>query len=191
MFIEIFSMNTSAETINTPSKNNRRILLITILIGLSLAAAIWILKEVQMNNIKKDDERDRQSLHDKVAKQIIDSKKENLKVLAKPYVWAVRSEMLKGNISQVNLYANEMVKEGNFESVMVADGQGIIISSTNKKDEGLQFSTISNSAYLSSDSTMVNSRNDSILVMSSPIMGFNNRLGTLIITYALPRIEYK
>jgi sensor histidine kinase regulating citrate/malate metabolism len=184
-------MNTSAETINTPSKNNRRILLITILIGLSLAAAIWILKEVQMNNIKKDAERDRQSLQDKVAKQIIDSKKENLKVLAKPYVWAVRSEMLKGNISQVNLYANEMVKEGNFESVMVADGQGIIISSTNKKDEGLQFSTISNSAYLSSDSTMVNSRTDSILVMSSPIMGFNNRLGTLIITYALPRIEYK
>ena len=35
----------------------------------------------------------------------------SLRSIAKPLVWAVRSGMLKNNISQANLYANEMAKE--------------------------------------------------------------------------------
>lgn len=99
--------------------------------------------------------------------------------------------MMRVNINQVNLFANDMVKEKNFQRIAVANDKGIIISSTNKKDEGQPFSTVGTDAALSSNNTSVENVNDSILIMTSPIMGFNNRLGTLLIKYVIQKPDFK
>lgn len=78
-----------------------------------------------------------------------------------------------------------MVKEKNFLSIVVANNKGIIISSTNKKNEGKEFTSAGKPEYLSADTTVVEKINDSLLIMSSPIMGFNNKLGTLMINYKI------
>lgn len=158
---------------------------IFIIIGVAvvLLAILWIWKEIAISNERKEARRQIQMMKDKAVILITDSHKEHLKLLAKPYVWAVRSALLNGNTDQVNLYANEMVKEKNFQSIVVANDKGIIISSTNKKHEGKEFSTIGKPNYLTNDTTIVENINDSILVMSSPVMGFNNKLGTMMITY--------
>lgn len=36
-------------------------------------------------------------------------------------VWVIRNELIRGNINEMNVYANEMLKEKNFENVTVAD----------------------------------------------------------------------
>ena len=63
---------------------------------------------------------------------ITNSQREHLKFLPKPYTWAVRSELLKGNINQVNLYANEMAKEKNLQNIVVTNDKRVIISSPKK-----------------------------------------------------------
>ena len=98
--------------------------------------------------------------------------------------------MMSNNVNQINLYAKEMIKEKNILSIMVLNATGKIICSTNQKWEGRDFSTIGNASYLQSDSTIVDNINDSILIMSSPVMGFNNRLGTLIVNYSLSPLEF-
>ncbi len=168
---------------NTTKGSDRKKMLIIILVAVVLLAALWIWKNTQINNEQEEAERKKQILQERASALITNTHKEHLKLLAKPYVWAVRAELLKGNINQVNLYANEMVKEKNFQSIVVANDKGVIISSTNKKNEGQQFSTVGKPNYLTSDTTIVENINDSILVMSSPVMGFNNRLGTMMITY--------
>ncbi len=95
---------------------------------------------------------------------------------------AMRSEMLKNNISQVNLYANELVKEKNFQKVVVTNDKGLVILSTNKKEEGEEFISTGKVNYLTIDTTAVENINDSLVIMSSPVLGFNIRLGTLIIS---------
>ena len=65
---------------------------------------------------------------------ITNSYKEHLKLLPKPYPWAVQSELLKGNINQVNLYANEMAKEKNLQNIVVTNDKRVIISSPEKND---------------------------------------------------------
>ena len=77
-----------------------------------------------------------------------------------------------------------MVKQRNFQSVMVADTKGLIISSTDKKYEGKNLSALQMDNYLGTDSTVVTKTADSLLVMASPIMSFNNKLGILITRYA-------
>ena len=87
--------------------------------------------------------------------------------------------------SQVNLYADDMIKEKNLPLIAVANDSGITVSSTNKKDEGAPFTSIGEAASLNNNNTMVENTGDSVLIVTSPIMGFNNRLGTLFIKCAI------
>ncbi|WP_069658471.1 hypothetical protein [Arcticibacter eurypsychrophilus] len=161
-------------------------ILITIVVALVLLSGVWIWKTIEISSLKKNAIKDRQTLTEQAKTQIVQSHEAHLKLLAKPFVWAIRSEMMQGNISQVNLYMNEMVKEKNFQSIIVVNDKGIIVSSTDKKNEGKSFSVIGKSSDLSNNGTNLVNLNDSILVMTSPIMGFNNRLGTLYLKYSVP-----
>ena len=184
--------STSPQTVRDVNKpNTKRTIGIIVIAGLVLLAGIWIWKSIQINNIREQAATEKQDIQEQAKNQIRNTHEMHLKSLTKPFVWAVRTEMLQNNISQVNLYANDMVKEKNFQKIVIVNDKGTVILSTNKKEEGKEFGSIGNAAYLSSNNTNVDNINDSILVVSSPIMGFNNKLGTLMITYAVQRPAFK
>ncbi|MEO6000636.1 MAG: hypothetical protein ABIN89_27560 [Chitinophagaceae bacterium] len=182
-------MNESIK-LNRVAGPNKKIL-ITIGIAVILLAALWIWKSVAVNEVKKDAEKNRQTLKEQATAQIVQSHIQHLKILAKAYVWAARGDMMQGNNKQLNLYANDMITEKSFQQISVANDKGIIISSTNKKNESQLFSTIANASYLNDDTTHVDNSGDSMLIVTSPIMGFNSRLGTLFIKYEIPTPVYK
>ena len=122
--------------------------------------------------------------------QIIKAHSEHLKLLAKPFVWALRTEMLQGNINQVNLYISDMVKERNMQQIIIANDKGMVIASTNKKDEKQLFSLVAKGADITSNEVKIDTTGK-VFIMTSPIMGFNNRLGTLLIKYAVPETKLK
>ena len=190
--------------INQPQRNNenhhtpvtrptvdRKIFIITILVALLLIAGIWIWKSIETSNIRKNAETEKEELKQEAKGLIVQTHEQHLKLLAKPFVWAVRSEMMQGNMSQVNLYMIEMVKEKNFQRIALVNDKGIIVSSTNKKDEGKPFSTIGNNADLGNNNTNMQTLQDSVINMTSPVMGFNNRLGTLFVRYSIPRVGFQ
>jgi len=169
----------------------RKTFYIVILVAIILLVALWIWKSIETSNIRKNAATEQDHLKTEAQGYIVETHEQHLRLLAKPFVWAVRSQMLEGNMSQVNLYMNEMVKEKNFQRISLVDGQGKIISSTNKKDEGQAFASIGNEADLQNDETNVQVLQDSIIHLTSPVMGFNNRLGTLVISYSIPKTEFK
>lgn len=158
---------------------NRNKMLLVILTALILIGVIWIWKSNQINLIK-DSYRD----------QYTNRQLEELKLLARPYVWAVRKEMLNKNYQQIELYAAEMIRYKGFESILVSDADGIVVSATNKKYEGQSIQLFVDSTHTAPDSTTVFRLNDSLAMVSSPIMGFNSRLGTLILNRKVYRIKY-
>lgn len=166
---------------------NRKTMLILIGIALLLLLILWIWKAMEIKRLKKDFATSKIELHEKASKEIVSNNETHLKLLAKPMVWALRTEMMQGNLNQVNLYLNDLVKEKNFQSIAIANQEGIIISSTNKKDEEMPFTSISKEEYLASNETNIENEGDSLLIMTSPIMGFNNRLGTLYIKYVIDK----
>ncbi|WP_256013704.1 hypothetical protein [Desertivirga xinjiangensis] len=175
---------------NTPTVS-RKTFYIAILIALLLIVGLWIWKSIETSNLRKNAETKQNSLRQEAKGLIVQAHEQHLKLLAKPFVWAVRTEMMQGNMSQVNLYMNEMVKEKNFQRIALINDKGIIVSSTNKKDEGKPFSTIGNNSDLAINSTNVQTQQDSLISMTSPVMGFNNRLGTLFIRYNIPKAEFQ
>jgi len=192
-------MNNDQKTTATMSSNESKSFfsstknknLVAAAIVVVLFAALWIWKAIEIKNLKQEHEKNETMLRQKAIERLSQSDYKYLKLLAKPYVWAIRTEMMKGNIEAVNLYANDMVKEKNFQTITVVDDKGMVISSTNKKLEGKSYASVGNAAFLNNDSTVVNKIDDTALEVSSPVMGFNKRIGTLIFNYMPPKAELK
>jgi len=192
-------MNNEQKTTATESSNGEKNffsstknkLLVAAAIVVILFAVLWIWKAVEIKNLKQENEKKESLLRQKATELLSRSDSRYLKLLAKPYVWAIRTEMMKGNIEAINLYANDMVKEKNFQTITVVDDKGMVISSTNKKLEGKSYASVGNAAYLSNDSTLVNKVDATKLEVSSPVMGFNKRIGTLIFNYTPPKADLK
>jgi hypothetical protein len=186
----------SSETLSNrgqdgPSATHQRkkILLVVVVVAIVIIAGVWIGKEIHINNLRRTSARNLDQLEINARQEVINSHKQHLRLLAKPFVWAVRTELMNNNMSQINQYINDLVKEKNISSIIVVNPAGKIISSTNKKWENTDFSNIGEVAHLSSDTTMVQNIADSILIMSSPVMGFNNRLGTVVVRYSVGDLQ--
>lgn len=161
-------------------------LLIAALFVLGISVLLFIWKTIQANSLKKEAAANKAAIKTQAKANLMENSKRHLMLLAKPYTWAVRTALQQANGSLVNDYANDIVKEKNVVSVMLVDTKNTIISSTNKKYEGKDYLTVGTAYYLSVDSAVVNKVNDSLLVLASPVMSFNSKLGTLIFTYAVP-----
>ncbi|WP_316822602.1 hypothetical protein [Pedobacter gandavensis] len=155
-------------------------LALVILIALLINGIIWLWNDLHFKTVK-----------DRANKQYSQQQFEEFKLLARPYVWAIRGEMLNKNHQQIDLYGAEMIRQKGFESIMVSDADGFIISATDKKVEGKYIFTLIDSVLLAKDSTTVNRLNDSLAVINSPIMGFNSRLGTLTLFRKIYRFKYQ
>jgi len=173
---------------NLLSKDNfaiaKKTLYIILAIILGLFITLWVWKAIQIRNIKHAYSLRENDLKQSMRVSLAETNKSFLNLLAKPYVWAVRPELMQSNYKQINLFGSDIVKEKGFVSIMVVDKNGIIISSTDKKFDGKNFAASGNPFYLTIDSTMVDLKSDSTFVTASPIMSFNSKVGTLIITYA-------
>ncbi|MDQ6608905.1 MAG: hypothetical protein M3Y85_03690 [Bacteroidota bacterium] len=178
----LVATSTESRTITFTMKQ----LLIAVGAVIVIIGALVIWRIVEGNRFKKEYAVKEESIKSQARAQLVATSERHLKLLAKPYTWAVRTALLQSNLVQVNEYANDIVKEKNVISVMVVDTKNTVVSSTNKKYEGKDYLSFGQANYLSVDSATVNKVNDSLLVLTSPVMSFNNRLGTIVFSYAVP-----
>ncbi|MEJ7829332.1 MAG: hypothetical protein WKF91_14075, partial [Segetibacter sp.] len=163
------AMHTVKEESRTYTFTVKQLLIAALCVaGLILLLFIW--KSIQTNSLKRAAAADEVAIKTLAKAKLIENSKRQLKLLAKPYTWAVRTALQQANGSLVNEYANDIVKEKNVVSVMLVDTKNIIISSTNKKYEGKNYLTVGTADYLSVDSAIVKQINDSLLVLASPVM---------------------
>lgn len=115
--------------------------------------------------------------------QIAQANRDMLMLLSRPMVWSIRAEMLRGNNEQIDLFISDMVRERNFRNILITNNSGEIILSTNKMQEGQQADQYVNVELLSAENSLVEADEHGNLILAAPILGFDKRLGTLIIEY--------
>ncbi len=147
-----------------------------IIIGLMAIAVVYLWKDIESANQKS-------TIENTAKTQIIDNQKALLKLVAKPFVWSIRTEMLLGNLEQVNILIIDMVKENNFVFIHVIEPNGNVLLSTNKRIEGQPIGDEIDSKLLNVDSPFIMSNNLNKFVVSAPIMGVDRRLATLVFGY--------
>jgi uncharacterized membrane protein YwzB len=172
------------QVIEKKPKNTKAILLMILAGILAIGMLVmWISNSSKYNKLEKSSNEKQKVLITKTEKIIKEKDMTSLKLLMKPLTWAVRAEMLRENMDQVNQYAYNMVKEKNFQIVIIISNTGKIISATDKKLEETQFESNFDKEFLTGNEVMSKSIDSNLIAISAPIMGYDNRLGTLFLTY--------
>lgn len=104
----------------------------------------------------------------------------NKKMVSEAFAWAVRSEMIRRNVDQVDQYFLTFIRQPQVLKISYMDSDsGRTLVSTDKKDEG----AVAGPSLMASDSTFIHT-GDSVMRVETPVMGLNKRLGTLVIDYS-------
>ncbi|TVQ06369.1 MAG: hypothetical protein EA361_19850 [Bacteroidetes bacterium] len=154
----------------------------TIIVSLVIMAAgyFWM-------NFQSD--RQFKRLENEAASRVEQNNHDMLRLFTRPMVWSIRSEMLRGNKEQVDMLISDIVREDNFQHIFVVNAEGEIFSSTNKRQEGQKATDYVDAEMLSMNATTIVQGEDNVLTLYSPILGFDRRIGTLVIEYIPLKFE--
>jgi hypothetical protein len=166
-----------------------RMTLFVALFVAALISALWIWKDLQIDSIQKSHASREKTIQEASDLRIQQMKTRYLKLIARSYAWAIRNEIVRGNKEQLDFYGKQMVKDMNFISVIVLNKNGRVISAMSKEFENIDFASISHPYYLDLDSTIINKISDRFWVVASPVMGANDKLGTVVINYRAGRMS--
>lgn len=119
------------------------------------------------------------------AKALDTQGREILRLAALPLGWAVRAEMLKDNLQQVDDYFRRFVRERGVESIVLVDRTGKVAVATDRKLEGQAASGLVSAGLLEAIEPTFEERPPAIR-LAVPVMGFDSRVGVLILDYTFP-----
>lgn len=132
----------------------------------------------KINNDKKQFENDKTGLITKYELKIDSLELKSIKFSSKVFSWSVRSELLRKNVENLNQLFTVYVKESNANLVQLVNLEdNALIISTDKQYEGNKFVMPAN-IDLTQQNTVAS---DSKIIIYTPVMGFTNTIGLLIV----------
>lgn len=101
--------------------------------------------------------------------------------------WAVRSELIRNNIDQIEQYLGEIVKMKDTERVDLINDEGQLLVSTDKRFEESKANDLFPKEILNLQKITLKSdvNNNKILVI--PVMGLNKKIATVVVSYKLQK----
>jgi hypothetical protein len=157
------------------------IIIIVLMIIIPLFVYLW--KQSEIKNLKEKYDKDIAGITAKANSTIDENNKKNIEQLTRVFSWAVRSEMLRNNMEQVDNYMTDLVKTADLNNISAVKTDGIVVLSTDKKFEGNIYPGPIANELAQINQTVSRTGENGDIISICPIMGIDNRIGTLIITY--------
>lgn len=152
-----------------------------ILIAVLLIGNVWFIAKNIISN--KQHKKEKEELVEAYELQFSENTKRQLELVTKTFVWSIRSEMLRDNYDQVGLYFNQLVKEDDRVTEIIAINQkGKMIVSTNKRYEGKAFKSIYDEKSLQLNEISI-TQDGEVFTIIAPILALNSKIGTLFMQY--------
>lgn len=123
----------------------------------------------------------------KQAKQLDDRRAEEaLRLFSIPFAWAVRRELMVGNLNQVDQYFGQLVQIRGFKSAVLAKPDGKVIVASDRKKLAETFSSLYPGVDLNSNEIKLEKAGNEIFRAIIPILGLNKHLGMVVLEYVSP-----
>lgn len=127
-------------------------------------------------------EADRSALLGEMRGRVGAESDEALRQFGLALAWAVRGEMIRNNLDQIDQFFSEIVRLPNTERVLLADSSGRVRVSTDRRHLGADAATLVAPDALLLPQVTVRSEADGTRLLVIPVMGLNARLGTVILS---------
>lgn len=168
----------------SPNNTRRLTILLYTVIGLLLIGAGYLLyRNIQLSRRAEDHQ---QLVEKTVLEKQLSNDRQQLTFTMKAFSWAIRNALLQNKPGEINDYFNTLVKDRGVQELLLIDAAGKVTVSTNKKNQGIVFSSRF-PAYLLQQQEVYFNNNDPY-ELSAPVVGPDGRLGTLVMFYKPTRI---
>jgi hypothetical protein len=127
-------------------------------------------------------DNDRQALLGQLRTRAGAASETSLSEFGTALAWAVRGEMIRNNLDQIDQFFTEIVKLPGTERVLLAGADGKVVVSTDRLHLGVEASTVVPAEALALPQVTVRSEADGMVLLVVPVMGLNDRLGTVFVT---------
>lgn len=163
-----------------------------LLLILLLAVFAWQQVAVGRAEARLADERtamtqkfaaDRASLLGQVRERAAAQADASRRQFALALAWAVRGELIRNNMDQVDQYFAELVKLPGHTLVLLATPDGKVLVSTDRKHLGADAAGLVAAEALGQAEMALRTEADGAKLLSIPVMGLNARLGTVLLRY--------
>lgn len=179
-----------SETQNQSGHFRRNWIIYTLLVlALGAVGYFWISKTSALKKQAKVFEEQKVAIIEQAEKSLQSTVQQHLEMMMKTFVWAVRGEMTRDNLEQVDQYFKQLVKTESIREITLVDKTGKILISTNKKNEGSTLPEEYAEQALRSEEVSIIDQTDKQIV-SAPVMSLDSRLGTLVLTYHSERLVW-
>lgn len=167
-----------------PNRSHYIKILVIIALFILIPLIIYLIKQSEINKLKKAQQAEIELINHQADSLIEKNNLTFLETLTKVFSWAVRSEILRNNLEQVNTYMIDLVKTTGYNDITLIKPDGIVALSTNKKYEGTVYPgpLASELRQIEKAASMTDDKGNILSVC--PVMGLDSRLGTIVITYA-------
>ena len=102
--------------------------------------------------------------------------------------WAVRGELIRNNLDQIDQYLSEIVKMKDTERVVLIGDDGQLLVSTDKRLEEAKGTELFPKEILNLQKITVKSDVDGRKIMVVPVMGLNKKIATVVVSYKLAKL---
>ncbi len=162
-----------------------RLLRYTILVLVLLALGIYIWKEFAVQDLEMEMEHQRTEMAEEREKALDARTRVMLQLTALPLAWAVRGEMMRGNLSQIDDYFRDFVKEAGVQSIFLIGREDTVVLATNRKLETQAADQVVSQTIQDAENALIE-ESDFALRLGVPIMSFNEKIGILVVDYEPP-----
>lgn len=116
---------------------------------------------------------------------------ESLRLFSTPFAWAVRREAMAANLDQVDQYFTDLVQLPGFEAAVLAKPDGKIVVASDRKQLAQPIASLYSADYLAFNDIKIMREAGGRLRAVIPVLGLNQRLGTLVLDYTPPAYPLK
>lgn len=169
-------------SVTEPKKKNKlmgfilRHIIIFLLLIVILVFVVYHM--ITINNLESEYTEKTQTLKKEYVLQIDSIRVANLQQTITVFSWAVRSELSRGNLEEVNQFFLNFVKEKDVRMISLINPENSqVMLSTDKKNEE---QTITEKQILNVDNLTVIADSTQLQAVV-PIMGLNSRIGILVV----------
>ena len=163
-----------------------RLLIIVAVIGLAVIGWLFFAKGAAVRQAEDAAAAERTELLKRAEAQHAATVKASLSRFGVPLAWAIRREMMAGNLDQVDQYAGELVKLEGIEEVVVAKPDGTVAVASDRRHVGAAFGSLYAERYLAVEEVVVDEIAPGRWLLVTPVMGLSARLGTVVVAYRMP-----
>lgn len=171
---------------------------ILVFLGILLLVIAW--KQIAVNQAESRLERGQAELAQqldmerkmltKKAREYADSQyKKEEERFGQVLAWAVRGELIRNNLDQIDQYLTELVKTKDTERVVLISEEGKLLVSTDKRLEDEEAISVYPKDVLNQRKITIKSDVDGKKMLIVPIMGLNQRLATVVVSYNPPPLR--